>query len=458
MNRVAVINVVGLTAAMIDSNMPHLAAFAKRHRLIKILPAFPAVTCTAQANYLTGTTPAKHGIVGNGWFDRELAEIHFWKQSNRLVAGQKVWDELRDRVRGFSVANIFWWFNMYSSVDYAVTPRPIYRCNGKKIFDISSSPLSIRAEIKRELGAFPFHTFWGPLAGLSSSRWIADAARWTESRFQPTLSLIYLPHLDYNLQRYGPSDPRLRKDCRAIDEVINTLIADLEARGCRILIVSEYGISDVRRPIHLNRQFRQRGWLVVKDELGLDMLDPGASCAFAVADHQIAHVYVQNPRLASSVREELERTVGVAEVLDVPAQKKLEIWHKRSGDLLAVADPDAWFTYYYWLDDTRAPDFARSVDIHRKAGYDPAELFFDPRIRWPRLKVAQFILGNALGFRAMLDLVPLEATIVRGSHGRMPVSEDLFPVLLGDLPEISPPFRSTDVYGVIRDAVLEKRS
>jgi predicted AlkP superfamily pyrophosphatase or phosphodiesterase len=456
MNRVAVINVVGLTAAMIDSNMPHLAAFAARHRLIQIQPTFPAVTCTAQATYLTGTTPAKHGIVGNGWFDRALAEIHFWKQSNRLVVGRKVWDEIRDCVRGFTVANIFWWFNMYSSVDYAITPRPIYRCNGKKVFDISSSPLSIRGEIKCELGAFPFHTFWGPMAGLASSRWIADAARWIESRYQPGLSLIYLPHLDYNLQRYGPSDPRLRKDRRAIDEIVGTLIADLEACGCRVLIVSEYGVTDVHRPMHLNRQFRLRGWLAIKDELGLDMLDAGASRAFAVADHQIAHVYVQDPGLVSSVRAELETTAGVAEVLDVLAQKKLEIWHTRSGDFLVVAEPDAWFTYYYWLDDARAPDFARCVDIHRKAGYDPVELFCDPRIRWPRLKVAQFLLRNALGFRAVLDLIPLDATLVRGSHGRMPISDDLLPVLLGDLPEISPSFQATDVYRVIRDAVLEK--
>jgi predicted AlkP superfamily pyrophosphatase or phosphodiesterase len=458
MNRIAVINVVGLTAGMIDSDMPRLGAFAARHGLIKVQPAFPAVTCTAQATYLTGTTPAEHGVVGNGWFNRELAEIHFWKQSNRLVGGRKVWDELCEYVEGFTVANLFWWFNMYSSVDYSITPRPIYRSNGKKIFDIYSSPPSLCQEIKRDLGPFPFHTFWGPMAGLASSRWIADAARWTESKYRPTLSLIYLPHLDYNMQRYGPSDARVTKDRRAIDEVAGTLVADLEASGSRVLIVSEYGITEVHRPIHLNRQFRERGWLAIKDELGLDMLDAGASGAFAVADHQIAHVYIQDSGLTSSVRAELEATAGVAQVLDVPAQKKLKVWHTRSGDFLVMAEPDAWFTYYYWLDDAHAPDFARCVDIHRKAGYDPAELFCDPRIRWPRLKIAHFLVRNALGFRALLDLIPLEATLVRGSHGRMPGSDDLFPVLLGHLPETSPPFKATQVYGAVRDAVLAKNN
>src|ERR1051326_2942256 len=209
MKRVAVLNVVGLTASLIE-RMPKLRAFAGKGRVSSITPAFPAVTCTAQSTYLTGLTPAEHGIVGNGWYDRDLAEVHFWKQSNHLVSGRKLWEELRAAVPGFTCAKLFWWYNMYSSADYSITPRPLYPADGRKVFDIYSWPYEIRSEIKKELGEFPFPGFWGPAAGQSSpagasdcaTRWIADSARWIENRYSPSLSLVYLPHLDYNLQRH----------------------------------------------------------------------------------------------------------------------------------------------------------------------------------------------------------------------------------------------------------------
>ena len=150
MKRLAVINVVGLTEALIGEQTPRIAEFAKRGALAQIAPAFPAVTCTAQSNYLTGKTPSQHGIVGNGWFNRELAEVQFWKQSNHLVQSPKIVGRDAGTIRNSSIrnsqsSNCFWWFNMYSSVDYAITPRPIYRANGGKVFDIYSWPYSIRA-------------------------------------------------------------------------------------------------------------------------------------------------------------------------------------------------------------------------------------------------------------------------------------------------------------------------
>ena len=461
MKRTAILNIVGLTRRLIGEATPNLARFAAGGSLRTVRPAFPAVTCTSQATYLTGLSPAGHGIVANGWYDRELAEVHFWKQSNRLVSGKKLWEHARECDPGFTCANLFWWFNRYSSVDFSITPRPIYCADGKKVFDITSEPLSIALEIKRDLGEFPFASFWGPRAGIASSRWIADAAKWIEERHSPSLNLVYLPHLDYNLQRLGPDldSPEIQNDLRQIDAIAGELIAFFEARGVKVIILSEYGITAVDLPIFLNRLFRQRGWLAIKDELGRDILDCGASRAFAVADHQVAHVYVNSgdAALHADVRAALEKTPGVERVLDRDEQIARGIWRERSGDLLAVATPGAWFCYYYWDDDRKAPDFARTVDIHRKPGYDPAELFIDPAIRFPHFRVAKFLLKKKLGLRALLEVIPLDATLVRGSHGRVPEDPDDHPVLIaengGGLPRL---IDASDVFAFLLKTCTEQ--
>jgi predicted AlkP superfamily pyrophosphatase or phosphodiesterase len=469
MNRLALINVVGLTESLLGPHTPRIQEFRRSGEMARIAPAFPAVTCTAQANYLTGRTPTEHGIVGNGWYHRELAEVQFWKQSNHLVQAPKIWDALRAQAAGGkapgAVANCFWWFNMYSSVDYALTPRPIYRADGGKIFDIYSWPYSIRPEIKRDLGEFPFFGFWGPAAGVATpqgaadcaTRWIAESAKWVENKFSPALNLIYLPHLDYNLQRHGPFDatgavnPRVVPDLQAIDGIVRNLIEHFETRGVEVMLLSEYGITNADRPVHLNRLFRERGWLTVKDELGLEILDAGASRAFAVADHQVAHVYVNDPSLTHAVRELLEQTAGVDAVLGPVAKASAGIAHSRAGDLIAVAAENAWFTYYYWLDDARAPDFARTVDIHRKAGYDPAELFLDPMIRSPKLKIAWRLLQKKLGLRMLMDLIPLDATLVKGSHGRRPTDKRHWPIVISGQPGTigQPEIESTEIFKVL---------
>jgi predicted AlkP superfamily pyrophosphatase or phosphodiesterase len=446
MLRTAVLNVVGLTRALLPS-MPRLAAFAREGHAATIRPAFPAVTCTAQSSYLTGLTPAEHGIVGNGWYDRDLAEIHFWKQSNHLVRGAKLWDKLRAREASFTCAQLFWWYNMHAAVDWSITPRPLYPADGRKIFDIHTGPLALRPEIKADLGEFPFPAFWGPAAGIASSRWIAAAARWIEEKKQPTLSLVYLPHLDYNLQRLGPRDPKIGEDLRLIDEVAGGLIDFFRARGVQVAVLSEYGITEVDAPVHLNRVLRRHGWLSVKDELGLETLDCGGSRAFAVADHQVAHIYLNDLSIANKVRAAMEAEPGVERVLDSAAQRELGLRHPRAGDLIAIAKPRSWFTYYYWLDDAVAPDFARTIDIHRKAGYDPAELFLDPRLRWPKLRVAAFLLRKKLGLRGLLDVIPLDASLVRGSHGRVPEDENDWPVLLMDK-SAAPPAAALSPAGV----------
>lgn len=429
--RTAILNVVGLTPRILGPDTPHLSAAAAAGGLVRVRPILPAVTCTAQSTYLTGLPPSGHGCVANGWFDRALAEHHFWKQSNRLVGGRKLWERARERRPGFTCAKLFWWYNMYATADWSITPRPLYPADGRKVFDVHSHPLSIRDEIKRDLGPFPFPAFWGPTAGLASSEWIAGSARWIEERHSPDLSLVYLPHLDYNLQRLGPDDPRLRDDVRAIDRVAGELLAFYSRRGVKTIVLSEYGITRVHRSIALNRLFRARGWLTLKDELGLELLDCGASRVFAIADHQIAHVYVNDPSILGEVRALLESVDGVASVLDEAGKRAAGLDHARSGDLVAFSAEDAWFTYYYWEDDRRAPDFARCVDIHRKYGYDPVELFLDPELSLPKLRLAWKLLRKKLGFRALMDVIPLDASLVRGSHGTCPTSSDEWPVLIG---------------------------
>jgi len=429
MRRTVVLNVVGLTRSLL-TDMPRLSAFAREGQAAWIRPAFPAVTCTAQSAYLTGLPPAQHGIVGNGWYDRDLAEVHFWKQSNHLVTGPKLWDKLRAQDPRFTCAQLFWWYNMHASVDWSITPRPLYPADGRKVFDIHTGPLSLRAKIKEDLGEFPFHQFWGPAAGIASSQWIAASARWIEEKHQPTLNLVYLPHLDYNLQRLGPNDPKIKSDLLLVDELVGDLISYFQQRSVQVAVLSEYGITEVDTPIHLNRLFRRHGWLALKDELGLETLDCGASKVFAVADHQVAHIYLNDASLETKVRAALEAEPGVESIWDRPSQEKLGLAHRRSGDLIVVAKPRRWFTYYFWEDDALAPDFARTVDIHRKIGYDPAELFIDPRLRWPKLRIAAFLLRKKLGLRGLLNVIPLDASLVRGSHGRCPEDENDWPLLL----------------------------
>jgi predicted AlkP superfamily pyrophosphatase or phosphodiesterase len=466
MKRTAVINVVGLSDSCLGAKTPRLNEFIARHRKISFPPAFPAVTCTAQSNYVTGQPPSSHGIVGNGWYNREMAEVQFWKQSNQIVRGTKIWDELRAALPGFTCAKLFWWYNMYSTADYSITPRPMYPADGRKVFDIYTHPFSIRTEIKKSLGEFPFPAFWGPAAGTSGkfrpdqvSRWIADSAKWIENKYQPTLSLIYLPHLDYNLQRLGPSHPEVQNDYARIDSIVGELISFFESHSVQVIILSEYGISPVSQPIHLNRIFHEQGWLAIKDELGLELLDAGASRAFAVADHQVAHVYVNDQALLSTIRGQLEKTEGVDKILGPAEKRAAGIDHERAGDLIAISKPDAWFTYYYWLDDAKAPDFARCVDIHRKPGYDPVELFLNPALKTPMLRIGTKLLKKKLGFRMLMDVIPLDATLVKGSHGRTPVDEREFPLIIAN-PELFPGSRltSTDPYQIIKRAVLGSAS
>jgi predicted AlkP superfamily pyrophosphatase or phosphodiesterase len=414
-----VILVAGLASRHIGPDTPHIAALASAGARRPLATVTPAVTCSVQATFMTGALPRDHGVVANGWLFRDLMEVWLWRQSNHLVAGEKIWETGRRRDPSFTTANLFWWYNMAASHDFGVTPRPIYRADGRKLPDCYTKPLQLRDELTARLGPFPLFHFWGPATSIASSRWIADAALHVRRSRSPTLTLAYLPHLDYDLQRAGPDGPHVAANLRAIDAVVGDLIADTARDGARVIVLSEYGITPVSTPVHINRALREAGLLQVRREGDGELLDPIQSDAFAVSDHQIAHVYVVKPELIDAVRRIVAALPGVECVLDRAEQSALALDHARSGELVALSRRDAWFTYYYWLDHRNAPDFARLVEIHRKPGFDPAELFVDPAIALPKLAVGWRLARRALGFATLMDVVPLDATLVKGSHGRV---------------------------------------
>ena len=426
----AVILVVGLNRSLIGDWSPRIQSFANAGIVRTLQPVLPAVTCSVQSSMLTGLPPREHGIVGNGWYNRELSEVQFWKQSNHLVQGEKVWETARRSDSAVTCANMFWWYNMYSSAECSVTPRPIYKADGRKLPDVYSEPPDLRHHLQSKLGQFPLFNFWGPASSISSSQWIAQAAMETHSRHNSALTLIYLPHLDYALQKLGPDHPSIHDEVGAVDAVVGQLFDYFHSRDVRTMLVSEYGIEGVDDSIHINRFLREEGALRIREEQGLDLPDPGASAAFAVADHQIAHVYVEHRQSVEYFSGFCKSIPGVEQVLDRAAQAQMGIDHPRSGELVLIAAPGRWFSYDYWLDDARAPDFARTVDIHRKPGYDPLELFLDPGLRAPKFKIARKLLLKKLGFRALLDVIPLDTKLVRGSHGRVDQPAELKPLAI----------------------------
>ncbi len=448
--RLLVIDVVGLVPSLMG---PRLRALAAKGWERTVSPVFPAVTCTAQASMLTGKLPSEHGIVGNGWYEHDFSEVLFWRQSNRLVQGPKVWETAREQRPDLKVAKLFWWYNMYSSADLAVTPRPEYPATGRKIPGVYTWPHDLRARLEQRLGSFPLFKFWGPGADITSTRWITDASLDVLETDNPDLALVYLPHLDYVLQRQGPQGPDVPAHVLEVDREAGRLIDRAEALGIDVLVVSEYGIGATEQVVFPNRALREAGLLAVlwQDSVG-ETLDAGASRAFAVCDHQVAHIYVANPADRRAARRTLEGLAGVERVVEGEQRAALGLDHRRAGDLVALAAPEAWFAYPYWLDDGRAPDFAPTVDIHRKPGYDPAELFLDPALRFPKLRIARRVLAKKLGFANLLDVIPLDPSMVAGSHGHMPAERSLWPQLIGSV-GVPQPGEGDDLR-VVHDLIL----
>ncbi|CAN5277978.1 alkaline phosphatase family protein [soil metagenome] len=453
MKKTVVLNVVGLTPALIGTHTPFLKKWSSEAGSSSIEPVLPAVTCTAQSTYLTGKWPEEHGIVGNGWYFKDECEIKFWKQSNKLVQSPKIWEVAKSIDPSFTCSNMGWWYNMYSSVDFSVTPRPQYLADGRKLPDCYSHPASFREELQKQLGTFPLFNYWGPKTSIKSSKWLADASKIVDDQKNPTLTLIYLPHLDYNFQRYGISDPRISKDLNEIDAVCEDLIKFYEAKGAQVVILSEYGITDVNRPVTLNRELRKHGLISIREERSLELLDPGASKVFAVADHQVAHIYVNDKSRISEVHNIIENVPGVEKVLRGEERGTYHLNHDRAGDLIAISDDKSWFSYYYWLDDQKAPDFARMVEIHKKPGYDPVELLADPKIQFLMPKVGFKLLKKKIGMRVLMDIIPLDDRLIKGSHGRIPESANDRPLILSKNKNLLSKQKiiSTEVFNILLD-------
>ncbi len=434
MTPLLVLNIVGLTRALLrkhPTQATNILSLEKDGGSTLLGTVLPAVTCSAQSTFLTGTMPREHGIVANGWYFRDLAEVHFWKQSNALVEGKKIWHDAKLRDPKFTSAQLFWWYNMYSKNDIAVTPRPAHLADGSLISLTYTTPPELALQLDTELGRFPLFNFWGPGAGIASSHWIERCAESVAKRFSPTLSLVYIPHLDYNLQRIGPDDPTIADDLKAVDEIAGRMIESARARGAKVVIFSEYGMSQTTGAVDINRVLRRAGFLRVQKQATWELLDFAASRAFAVADHQVAHVYVSDYADVPMVKALLEKTPGIERVLDSKGIREAGLDHPRSGELIAISAADKWFTYYYWEDDTLTPPWAHEVDIHNKPGYDPVELFLDPKVCCIKARIAKRLLLRKLGFRqTIMDFIPFESTLVKGSHGRLPDSPEEGPLLI----------------------------
>jgi predicted AlkP superfamily pyrophosphatase or phosphodiesterase len=408
---------------------------------------------------LTGQLPSGHGIVGNGWLYRDTGEVRFWQQSNRLLQAEPLYVTARRRAREqgrtLRCAKLFWWFNQGAAVDISATPKPHYGADGNKAFDILTTPTALADALKKKLGDFPFPTFWGPMAGLPCTEWIARCAaevvRGDAGSPPPDLTLVYLPHLDYDTQRLGPQKCDWARLVGELDNACAPLLDAARSTGARVWVTNEYAHVQVERPVLLNRALRQADLLTARAGPFGETLDTFESRAFAVCDHQVAHLYVRECADVPRVRDLLADLPGVARVLGDEEKTALGLNHPRAGELIALATPDAWFAYPFWLDDRLAPDYARTVDIHRKPGYDPCELFFDPALRWPKGRALRRLLQKKLGFRTLFDVVPLDPTLVKGSHGLAVSDPQDKPLFIGSG---TPPQDADLAMTGVRDLVL----
>jgi len=357
---------------------------------------FPALTCPVQASFRTAKRPAEHGMVANGLYFRRLGKVMFWEQSARLVAGERIWSALRRR--GGKAAMLFWQQSLGENVDIVLSPAPIHKHHGGIIEDCYCRPADLYPRLCRAVGRrFRLRQYWGPMASWKSGQWIAEAtaALLRDDKLAPELCLTYLPSLDYDFQRHGPGSRAAAKARSALATQLALLVETARQRSYEVIIFGDCRIQPVRRAVFPNRVLAEAG--LFKTRPVRDMLYPDfhASRAFAVADHQVAHVYVAAGE-EEAAREAFSQLPGITEIMDFDAQRAAGVAHANGGELLLVAEPGTWFAYPWWSDRHQEPDYAAHVDIHNKPGYDPCELFWG----WPPGAVGR------------------DAGRIRGSHGR----------------------------------------
>jgi predicted AlkP superfamily pyrophosphatase or phosphodiesterase len=416
---VIVIDIVGLERKHISENItPNIFKISQTGETSGLETVFPAVTCTVQSSLLSGTYPEVHGIISNGLYDRQHYTVSFWEQSSNLVQADRVWDTVKMHGSGSKTAVLFWQNTMYSNADLVLTPRPLHM-DDRMIMWCYSKPPGFYEKLVEKIGKFDLTWYWGPLVSEKSSEWIEKATEFVLENEKPSLLFTYIPHLDYSFQKNGTSYQDLKDDLKFVDDLVGRLIQKVSDIGIledtQFIIFSEYGFTDVNSDVSLNSIFRENDLLAVREIEQVEYLDLEYSKAFAMVDHQIAHIYVKENH-TNQVRKILEGIKGVDMILDNKLKQQMRINHPRSGDIIAVSNKDKWFSYYWWFDAVKAPSFAKKVDIHRKPGYDPVELFFDPNTK----------------------SIPLDGKLVRGSHGRLPTQgESANPVYVSNIKNIS---------------------
>jgi predicted AlkP superfamily pyrophosphatase or phosphodiesterase len=423
---IIVIDIVGLERKHISENLtPNIFNISQTGETRNIETVFPAVTCTVQSSLLSGSYPEIHGIISNGLYNRQDYAVSFWEQSSKLVQADRIWDTNKMRGTGSKTAVLFWQNTMYSSADIVLTPRPLHM-DDRIIMWCYSKPPGFYEKLIQKIGKFDLSWYWGPLVSKKSSEWIELATEFVLENEMPNFLFTYIPHLDYAFQRNGTSYNNIKDDLKFVDDLVGRLVKKATDIGIiedtQFIIFSEYGFTDVNSDISLNTIFRENELISVREIEEIEYLDLEYSKAFAMVDHQVAHIYVKE-NYSNSVKKILEGIKGVDMILDNESKRHLRINHPRSGDLIAVSNTDKWFSYYWWFDSSKSPSFAKKVDIHRKPGYDPVELFFDPSTK----------------------SIPLDGKLVKGSHGRLPSEGEAKPVYVSNKKDIAVTNESDDL-------------
>lgn len=402
-------------------------------------PSFPAVTSSVQANMFTGQHPDRHGVIANGFYHRDRREVVFWVAFNDILEAPQLWTSLHANTPPITTALLCGQNIKRAAADYIITPAPIHQPDGTEKPWCYDKPEGLYERMMADLGGFPLHRYWGPMAGLPSSQWIVDAATWLLREEGPDFCHVYIPHLDYAAQKVGPNAKEAAEALREFDGLFGTFVEQVRAlpdgENVEWIVAGEYAMTHVDMPLYPNRILREEAFLEVRqDDDGGERIDFQNSSAFAMVDHQFAHVFVQDPGKVRAVADCFQHQNGIDAVLVGEQRCEVHMDHPRSGEIILIARDHAWFAYYYWLADETAPGFARTVDIHRKPGYDPVELFFEPTTK----------------------SIPLDATLVKGSHGVPPTRHEHETVVLASDPKLlegrSDPVSDTELHAMILDA------
>ena len=414
--------------------MRHLRSVTAGGEIAELTPHFPCVTCPAQANMTTGCVSAEHGVVANGIYWRDQRKVEMWTAPNDCIERPQIWDLLSHHGRGFTSAV---WFPLHSKgceADYVCTPAPVHNPDGSESLWCYTRPTELYGTLRDRLGHFPLMNYWGPMANVKATAWIADSAVQAAREWQPDFFYIYLPHLDYAAQRTGPDSEAAQAAVAELDEVIGRLASgmkDAYSDDLLWIVAGEYTITPVDHVTYPNRMLREAGLLTIRETDDGELIDFERSKAFAMVDHQFAHVFTSDgdEHTAQQAADVFRNQSGIAEVLVGAERGRYQLEHPRAGDVILISTPQSWQAYYWWLTDDRAPRFARTVDIHRKPGYDPVELFFDP----------------------VTKSIPLDATLVRGSHGAPAVDPSQKSVLVASEPTLfpGPAVQDTDVFSIV---------